>query len=115
MSGALGSKPGFLYIDDNPADVQLFRLALNAAKLDCDLTVFEDGSEAETFISKQGAYLARTVPDLIVMDWHLAGASSEEVLRMMRSNLDFADVPVVILTSGLSPLATDLDPGRSAS
>ena len=40
------------------------------------------------------------------MDWHLAGASSEEVLRMMRSNLDFADVPVVILTSGLSPLAT---------
>ena len=70
MSVALNSKPGFLYIDDNPADVHLFRLALNAAKLDCDLTVFEDGCEMETFISKQGEYLARTVPDMIVMDWH---------------------------------------------
>jgi len=105
VSGALNSTQGFVYIEDNPADVELLRLALNEAKLDCDLTVLEDGFEAQTFIRKQGEYLARAVPDLIVMDLHLAGASGEEVLRVMRSNRDFADVPVVILTSEFSSLS----------
>ena len=39
MSGAPRSKPRFVYVDDNPANVQLFRLAPNTAKLDRDLTV----------------------------------------------------------------------------
>jgi CheY-like chemotaxis protein len=101
----LDSKLGFIYIEDNPADVELFKLALNEAKLDCNLTVFEDGFETLTFIRKQGKYFGRIVPDLIVMELDLAGLSPEEILQALRSNKDFARVPVVILSSGFHSLS----------
>ena len=50
MSGAPRSKPRFVYVDDNPANVQLFRLAPNTAKLDRDLTVSKTGFEVQTFM-----------------------------------------------------------------
>ena len=49
MSGAPRSKPRFVYVD-NPANVQLFRLAPNTAKLDRDLTVSKTGFEVQTFM-----------------------------------------------------------------
>jgi CheY-like chemotaxis protein len=53
-----------LVIEDNPADVQLLRFALDIARLDCELTVIEDGAEALALFKRSGEGARARRPDL---------------------------------------------------
>lgn len=44
-------------------------------------------------------YLSLDKPDLILLDYEMPVLSGKQVLEMIRSELDFADVPVIFLTS----------------
>ena len=57
-----------LLVEDNEADVYLFKDALARAKVNCDLTVLSDGEMAMQFFLRQGKYAASAMPDLAVMD-----------------------------------------------
>ena len=57
-----------LLIEDNPADVELLRRAFVAAKLDCQLTILEDGAEALALVRRLEAQPGEPAPDLIVLD-----------------------------------------------
>jgi len=92
-----------LLAEDNPGDVFLFREALRAHGLTCELIVAEDGEKALTLIEKAGTDGNRGNPDLIVLDINLPKRSGQEVLQSVRGNATFAKVPVVILTSSASP------------
>jgi signal transduction histidine kinase len=99
----LERKPVVILIDDNPADVRLFKLALSEAALDCQLTVIEDGEEALTFVSQAAAGLNGGVPDAMVLDAHLPKRDGIEVLEAMAASPVFASVPAVVWSSGSSP------------
>ena len=89
-----------LVIEDNPLDVDLLRRALEVAKLNCRLTVIDDGAKAlELF--RPGT--DTPVPDLAIVDLNLPKYSGEEVIAYMRANPAFAQLPVVIMTSSASP------------
>ena len=96
-------KAHILLVDDNPADVELLRRALAAARLNCVLTVLEDGAEALAFLQNLEAQPGVRLPDLIVLDLNLPKKDGVEVLQSMRASRAFALVPVAVLSSSAAP------------
>jgi CheY-like chemotaxis protein len=91
-----------LLVEDNPADVYLFRLALDAAGLNYELTVIADGAEALAFVQGEGKHASNPPPDLVVLDINLPKSDGIQVLRAIRRNERFANIPVVITSSSPS-------------
>lgn len=93
-----------LVIEDNPADVQLLRLALNETGLAYELTVIDDGAEALCYVHREGKYAAMPKPDLVVLDLNLPKKSGMEVLAALRGNKELSNTPVAVVTSSAAPL-----------
>ena len=91
-----------LLIEDNGGDIELLKLALKNANVECDLTVLEDGGEALQLIRRGGKYAARLVPDVVILDLNLPKNDGLEVLAAMRRAPDFAEAPVIVLSSSSS-------------
>ena len=85
-------------VDDNPADVGLFRLALEKAELNCELTVIDDAAEALALVRQQGKYASSPIPDLAVLDLNLSKNDGLQILMAMRDNRAFTGVPAAVLT-----------------
>jgi CheY-like chemotaxis protein len=101
--GTSGRKPHVFVVEDNPGDVQLLKMALESAQVDCELTIIDDGGEAMAYVQQQGKYTGAVPPDLAILDLNLPKNDGIEILQKMRGNRSFADVPVAILTSSSSP------------
>lgn len=89
-----------LLVEDNDADVYLFRKALAAADLKFELTVAQDGAEALAFVRREGT---RSVPDLVVLDLNLPKDGGIHVLKAIRESQSFYNVPVAVVSSSASP------------
>ena len=96
-------KPHLLVVEDNPADVQLLRLALDHAGLDCDVTVLEDGAAALAYIRKLQAASHSAIPNLVVLDLNLPKNGGIEILEAIRNTAAFNRMAVAILSSSSSP------------
>lgn len=92
-----------LLIEDNAADVDLMKYALDKEYFHHALSMLKDGAEALAFIRKQGKYAHTPRPDLIVMDLHLPKNDGMEVLEEIRRIPEFSNLPVAILSSSVSP------------
>jgi CheY-like chemotaxis protein len=97
------SKSHILLVEDNAGDVELFRLALKKAKLDCELTVLDDGADALAMVRQLGRFANAAVPDLVVLDLNVPKYDGIEILEAMRANSAYAQVRVAVLSSSSSP------------
>ena len=97
------SKARILLVEDNPGDVELIRMALKKAEIDCELTVVNDGAEALALVRQQAKYANVPAPDLAVLDLNVPRYDGVEILEALRANPAFADVRVAILSSSYSP------------
>ena len=89
--------------EDNPADVLLVREALREHDVRCDLRVITDGQQALTFIDELDADKDLPCPDLLILDLYLPKYDGGQILGHLRDSGRCADIPVVVLTSSLSP------------
>jgi CheY-like chemotaxis protein len=96
-------KPHVLVIEDNPADVDLLKLAMDNSGLDCDVTVIDDGGDALALTRHQGKHAAMPVPDLIILDLNLPKNDGIEILEAMRASPAFAQTAIAVLSSSSSP------------
>ena len=94
-----------LLVEDNEADVYLFRKALRTAGLDFNLIVMEDGGRAIEFVRGEGGHAGRPIPDLAVIDLSLPKNDGVQVLDAIRADERFAGVPVVLTSSSATPPA----------
>ena len=94
-----------LLVEDNTADVYLFRKALTAAGLNFELTVIEDGGSGMAFARGEGQYAGSPVPDLAVIDLSLPKNDGIQILEAFRAAKRFSDVPVVVTSSSTVPPA----------
>jgi CheY-like chemotaxis protein len=94
-----------LLVEDNDADVYLFRKALSDAELKYDLIVIEDGGRALAFIGDEGKYIGSPVPDLAIIDLSLPKNNGIQVVEAIRQAERFAHVPVVVVSSSARPPA----------
>jgi two-component system response regulator len=88
-----------LLVDDNPADVDLTRDILSHCKLHFHVTSVKDGVEALSLLKREGDYAQAPMPDLLVLDLNLPRKDGRSVLKEVKSDSRFADIPVVVFTT----------------
>ena len=79
-----------LVIDDEPAVHRLLQIILEEEGFDI---VGMEGHEGS------GSVVSRNKPDLIILDIRMPELNGLEVLRMLKSDEDTRDIPVIILTA----------------
>ncbi len=86
----MDNKPSALIIEDDRDIVALFRHVLDLA-----------GYRTEIVLHGKVAveYLAKSRPDIVLLDLGLPGVSGSEILVMMREDERLKDVPVVVITA----------------
>jgi CheY-like chemotaxis protein len=100
-----------MMIEDNASDVFLLRRALIAMPdADFDLEVAVDGERALHLIhswngDQEGQ--REIYPGVILLDLHLPRHDGLEILTAIRKNPRFANTPVLVTTSAVSPNEAD--------
>ena len=82
--------PNILIADDDPILVELVKFRLEGAGY--ETIVASDGEEAIQAIKSNR-------PDLVVLDSMMPVIPGQEVLRMIKSDPDTKDIPIVMLTA----------------
>jgi CheY-like chemotaxis protein len=88
-----------LLVEDNPADAELTRLAMEDVKMINSLHIVRDGVDAMDFLYRRGAFGNAPRPDLILLDLNLPRKDGREVLAEVKADEGLKLIPVVILTS----------------
>lgn len=83
--------PTIIAIEDDLADRQLLRRAVERARAEVRLSVYATVAEGV-------AAAAFFRPDCIVIDWHMPGGGGGEALARLREEPATAGVPVVVIT-----------------
>lgn len=92
------SKKVILLVEDNPDDLELALLALQANGMASEAVVARDGQEALDFLlAYRGPCEER--PEVVLLDLKLPLVDGFEVLRQLRANDATRFLPVVILSS----------------
>ena len=88
-----------LLVEDNPADADLTREALEANKQSVDLSVVLDGVEALDYLHRRAGHADAAIPDLVLLDLNLPRKDGREVLDEIKSSMALRQIPVVVLSS----------------
>lgn len=94
----LSRSAAILLVEDSPADARLTREALEEEKIYGSLQVVSDGTEALSFLRREGEYAGRERPDLILLDLNLPKKGGLELLREIKADGELRSIPVVVLT-----------------
>ncbi len=91
-----------LVVEDNEDDLYLIRMACKRAGIPHQLQSVSDGQEAIDYLAGTGSYMDRTaypLPNLVFLDIKLPKRNGHEVLKWIRKEGRFKNLPVVVLTS----------------
>ncbi len=88
-----------LLVEDNPGDALLTQETLESSKILHDFHHVETGDDAIDFLEKQGDFVDKPRPDLVLLDLNLPGKDGREVLAFIKQDPDLKRIPVVVLTS----------------
>ena len=83
-----------LVVDDSPLNRKLIRTILDLRKI--EVIEAGDAEQALELIREQR-------PDLVLMDLKLPGLNGLQATRVLKSDPDTTDIPVVILSAGSVP------------
>ena len=100
MTKPLPPKSLVLYADDDPDDRDLLAEAFNEYSSDVELITFENGIDLLSFISHDPQELP---PCLIILDINMPGINGKQVLKSIRGNSNFVDIPVVLFSTSTLP------------
>jgi CheY-like chemotaxis protein len=96
-----------LLIENDEADIFLFRRALASLNFQGQMRVVGSVTEARDYLEGRGAFSDRQyypLPGLIVSDMGLPGQTGNEFLAWMREHPSFSDLPFVFLSGTSLPL-----------
>jgi CheY-like chemotaxis protein len=99
MTEPITGRPAeILLVEDNPGDVRLTEVALQAGRISNNLHVVKDGVDAMDFLHQEGEFAEAPRPDLILLDLNLPRKDGREVLTEIAADEALKQIPVVILT-----------------
>jgi len=82
-------------VEDSSDDERLAVRAISNCGVPCDIQVSRHGVEAVELLLAPDA----TIPELIILDFHLPGYNGLEILRKIRANGKTRMIPVVLLSA----------------
>ena len=91
-----------LLAEDNPADQNLTRRALDRGVIHCDLRVVSNGEEAMDYLLQRKKFTdpaACPRPDLLLLDLNMPRLNGRQVLEQMKADPNLDIIPVVVLTT----------------
>jgi len=91
-----------LLVEDNRADQELIRRAVEKVTIPGELRIVEDGEEALAYLFRRGKYqdpAASPRPDLLLLDLNLPRIDGYQVLEEIRTDSKLRLMPVVVLTT----------------
>ena len=95
-----------LVVEDNADHAFLVQLAAHKTAPDLDVRIVGDGLEAVAYLEGKAPYDDRRVhpvPDLLILDLKMPRLDGFGVLAWIRARGDINGLPVVVLTSSVSP------------
>jgi CheY-like chemotaxis protein len=96
----------FLVVEDDANDAIQIRRIFNSLEPTCTVSVCRNTSEARAYLKGAGMYadrLAYPMPDTVISDIRLPEESGIDLIRWLRSEEQFGDIPVVVLTGAATP------------
>jgi len=93
------NKINILIIEDNTEDTELTKEALECETCNYCIYVVSDGEMAMQFLNREKEYNESPRPSIIFLDLNLPKMSGKEVLYLIKSNKEFKNIPVVVLTT----------------
>jgi CheY-like chemotaxis protein len=87
-----------IYADDDPEDIESVREAF--AEIDRNLICHSVADGHELFSFLESTVVA---PDLIILDINMPGVDGVSCLKRLKMAQDYADIPVVMFTTGTRP------------
>ncbi len=99
----MGEKIEILLVEDNPADVFLYRHFFPEAPKGYRFTVCSDGEEASQYIQKEHNYRERATPRLVILDLNIPKKNGKELLKEIRRLPEFEKVPVLMVSGSNNP------------
>ena len=100
------AKKIILLVEDNPDDVELALLALQASGMESNTVVARDGQEALDYLQRTD-HGSVAKPEVILLDLKLPRIDGFEVLKRVRANPATRFLPVVILSSSTGRARSD--------
>ncbi|MBA2480174.1 MAG: response regulator [Planctomycetes bacterium] len=88
-----------LYIEDNPHDVQIVRAAFDECGITANVFAVANAFLAYRYLSKQSEYAGVPTPDLIILDLNLPVVNGREVLKQLKADPKWSQIPVVVYSS----------------
>ena len=92
-----------LVVEDNSGDIELIQEGFQRGSTAPNVHVLSDGEQVLPFLRGEGPYSGAPTPDLILLDLNLPGKDGREVLMEVKSDPEFKQIPVVIMTASESP------------
>ena len=93
-----------LYVEDELYDIQFMRRAFKLAGLETCLETVTDGQQAIDYLSSKRPYTnghQSPLPAVIILDLNLPLVSGFDVLKWVRQQPHFEQLPVVIFSSSV--------------
>lgn len=91
-----------LLVEDNPADVILFRKALNYCGDTVEMEIIHDSETVMKCLQNYNIKFNRTLPDVIVLDLSMPKLSGMELLKSIKKHPKTSKLPVIILTNSIN-------------
>jgi len=85
-----------LLIEDNPADADLFQLAMSG---EYSISIAQTGAEALDRLFQRGRFEKSVRPDIVVVDLSVPILNGHEVINVMKSNSNLRSIPAVVLSA----------------
>jgi len=104
MKTIQGEPISILLVEDNVDHAHLVMRKLKSFQVANKIMHIEDGEAALQYLAKAGQ--EKNLPHIILLDLRLPKVDGLEVLKFVKSNQVFMDIPVVILTT--SDAETDI-------
>ena len=93
------SEPISILLVDDDADCRmLIRDAIAECKVSNKVYEASDGAEALDYLYQRGRFKGVPRPGLVYLDIEMPGLNGQETLKQIRSNPDFREIPIVMMT-----------------
>ncbi len=92
-----------LLIEDNPADIFMFKRCVNLTAHTATVQVLQTGQEVQYRLEELRKGVGDPPPDIIFLDLNLPGRSGHEILTDIKSNEALRHIPIIILTTSSRP------------
>lgn len=88
-----------LLVEDNPADVRLFKEAFKESSFKNEFYSVKNSNEANDFLYHKEKYSDAPKPDIILLDINIPPTGGFDVLKKVKTNHCLRLIPVIIISA----------------